>query len=66
MIGWGICYHGLSKLLVLDGTLNELAYGQALLHYQEDNKFLEKKVEKILFLNKMGQKPILVKQILIY
>ena len=40
MIARGICYYGLGKLMILEGTLNEFGYGQALLFYQEDIKRL--------------------------
>lgn len=36
MFAGGICFYGLSKLIVLDGTLNNFSYGQALLFYKED------------------------------
>ena len=36
IIAGGISSYGLSHLLLLDGTLNEFAYGQALLYFKED------------------------------
>ena len=36
MIAGGVSSSGLSQLIVLDGTLNQFAYGQALLYYKED------------------------------
>ena len=45
-IAAGINYYGLSKLIFLDGTMNEFAYGQALLFYKDDIEEIEKK-EKI-------------------
>ena len=43
IIAGGISSYGLSHLLLLDGTLNEFAYGQALLYFKEDIENLEKK-----------------------
>ena len=42
MIAGGINFYGLSKLIFLDGTMNEFAYGQALLFYKDDIKKIEK------------------------
>ena len=36
MIAGGICYHRLGNLMILEGTLNEFRYDQALLFYKED------------------------------
>ena len=36
MIAGGICYYGLSHLIFLEGTMNDFAYGQALMFYKED------------------------------
>ena len=36
MLAGGISYHGLTKLIILDGTLNEFSYGQGLLFYKDD------------------------------
>lgn len=50
IIAGGISSYGLSHLLLLDGTLNEFAYGQALLYFKEDIEQLEKKYnENIIF-----------------
>ena len=43
MVEGGISSYGLSHLLLLVGTLNEFAYGQALLYFKEDIENLEKK-----------------------
>ena len=45
-IAAGINYYGLSKLIFLDVTMNEFAYGQALLFYKDDIEEIEKR-EKI-------------------
>ena len=42
MIAGGINYFGLSKLIFLEGTMNEFSYGQALLFYKDDIKEIEK------------------------
>ena len=36
MIAGGISYYGLSRLIFLEGTMNDFAYGQALMFYKED------------------------------
>ena len=36
MLVGGISYHGLTKLIILEGTLNEFSYGQGLLFYKDD------------------------------
>ena len=46
MIAGGISSSGLSSLIMLDGTLNEFSYGQALLYYKEDIDAIKKKLIK--------------------
>ena len=36
MIAEGISYYGLSRLIFLEGTMNDFAYGQACIFYKED------------------------------
>ena len=36
MIAGGVSASGLSHLILMDGTLNLFAYGQALLYYKKD------------------------------
>jgi len=36
MIAGGISYYGLSRLIFLEGTMNDFAYGQALMFYKDD------------------------------
>ena len=43
MISGGISYYGLSKLIILEGTLNEFTYWQALMHSKEDVEQLNEK-----------------------
>ena len=50
MIVGGINFYGLSKLMFLEGSMNEFAYGQALLFYKDDiDKISKKHKMKILF-----------------
>ena len=50
MMAGGINFYGLSKLMFLDGTMNEFSYGQALLFYKEDIEKIEKENKiKIIF-----------------
>ena len=42
IIAGGINYYGMSKLIFLDGTMNEFAYGQTLLFYKDDIEEIEK------------------------
>ena len=50
MIAGGINFYGLSQPIFLDGTMNEFAYGQALLFYKDDIKKFERDHNiKILF-----------------
>ena len=50
MIAGGINYFGLSKLIFLEGTMNEFSYGQALLFYKDDIQEIEKNHKvKIIF-----------------
>ena len=43
MIAGGICYYGVSHLMFLEGTMNDFAYGQALLFYKEDIEAMKDK-----------------------
>ena len=54
MISGGISYHGLSKLIILDGTMNNFAYGQALLFFKEDIEEIEKKYNTKIILEQDG------------
>ena len=56
MIAGGICYYGLGKLMILEGTLNEFGYGQALLFYQEDIKKLNSENKVNLIFEQDGAK----------
>ena len=54
MIAGGINFYGLSKLLFLDGTMNEFVYGQALLFYKYDIEKIEKEHKLKIILEKDG------------
>ena len=43
IIAGGINYFGLSKLIFLEGTMNQFSYGQTLLFYKDDIKKIEEK-----------------------
>ena len=51
MIAGGIHFHGLSDLYLLEGTMNEFCYAQALLFYKENIEKLKKNniIQKIFF-----------------
>ena len=50
MIAGGINFYGLSRLIFLDGTMNEFSYGQALLFYKDDIEKIEREHKiKIIF-----------------
>ena len=49
MISEGISYHGLSKLIILDGTMNNFAYGQVLIFLKKIQKKLKKNIILIIF-----------------
>ena len=54
MISGGISFNGLSKLIILDGTMNSFAYGQTLLFFKEDIEDIEKKNNVKLVLEQDG------------
>ena len=54
MIAGGINFYGLSKLIFLDGTMNEFAYGQALLFYKNDIEKIEKEHKLKIILEQDG------------
>ena len=50
MIAGGISYYGLSRLIFLEGTMNDFAYGQACIFYKEDiDAIKEKYGVKLIF-----------------
>ena len=50
MIAGGISYYGLSRLIFLEGTMNDFAYGQACIFYKEDiDAIREKYGVKLIF-----------------
>ena len=48
MFAGGISYYGLSDLMILEGTMNEFSYAQAILYYKESIEE-KKKNNKIIF-----------------
>ena len=42
MIAEDISSYGLSRIIFLDGTMNEFSYGQALLFYKDDIEKIER------------------------
>ena len=44
-IAAGINPYGLSKLIFLDGTMNKITYGQALIFYKDNIEEIEKRVK---------------------
>ena len=46
IIAWGILYNGITKLIIIDGTMNNFAYGKKLLFYEEDMKNIKIKIWK--------------------
>ena len=49
MLAGGISYYGLSDLMVVEGTLNEFAYAQAILLYKKNIEELKKINKNIIF-----------------
>ena len=50
MIAGGISYYGLSRLIFLEGTMNDFAYGQACIFYKEDiDEIRDKYGVKLIF-----------------
>ena len=49
MLAGGISYYGLSDLMVVEGTMNEFAYAQAILLYKKNIEELKKINKNIIF-----------------
>ena len=49
MVAGGISFYGLSDLIILNGTMNEFAYSQALYYYKENYELFFKKNSNIYF-----------------
>ena len=41
MVAWVISYFGLTNIIIVEGTMNDFAYGQTIIFYKED-------IEKII------------------
>ena len=55
IIAGGISYYGVTNLIIVDGIMNNFAYGQTILFYEEDMKNIEKKFGKKLILEQDGE-----------
>ena len=62
VIAGGISFYGVGKIIFLNGTMNEFAYAQTLLFYNEDKKIGEH-TGKTLILEQVVAYPIEVKKI---
>ena len=49
MLAGGISYYGLSDLMIVEGTMNEFAYAQAILLYKENVEEFKKMNKNIIF-----------------
>ena len=49
MLAGGISYYGLSDLMIVEGTMTEFAYSQAILLYKKNMEEFKKKNKNIIF-----------------
>ncbi len=49
ILAGGISFYGLSDLILLEGTMNEFSYAQAILYYNENLQEFKKKNKNIIF-----------------
>ena len=49
-----MCFYGTTNLIIVNGTMNNFAYGQTLLFYEEDMKKIQEKYGKKLILEQDG------------
>ena len=54
IIAGGVSFYGTTNLIIVNGTMNNFAYGQTLLFYQEDMKKIQEKFGKKLILEQDG------------
>ena len=54
MVAGGISYHGMTKLIILDGTLNEFSYGQGLLFYKDDMDLINSRNKTDIYFEQDG------------
>ena len=54
IIAGGVSFYGTTNLIIVNGTMNNFAYGQTLLFYQEDMKKIQEKFGKKLILDQDG------------
>ena len=57
MVAGGICSQGLSRLILVQNTVNEFAYAQALLFFKEDFDILKNKSNNTIYLEQDGANP---------
>ena len=57
MVAGGICSQGLSRLILVQNTVNEFAYAQALLFFKEDFDILKNNSNKTLYFEQDGATP---------
>ena len=57
MVAGGICSKGLSKLILVQNTVNEFAYAQALLFFKEDFDFLKNNSNMNIYFEQDGATP---------
>ena len=43
MVSGGISYYGLTNIIFVEGTMNDFAYGQALIFFKEDIEKINRK-----------------------
>ena len=60
MLAGGISHYGLSDLIILEGTMTEFAYAQAILLYKKN---MEEFKKKNLIFEKNGSTSLQIKQI---
>ena len=57
MVAGGICSAGLSRLILVENTVNEFAYAQALLFFKEDFDNLKNNSNMIIYFEQDGATP---------
>ena len=54
MVSGGISYYGLTNIIFVEGTMNDFAYGQALIFFKEDIEKINRKNNNHLILEQDG------------
>ena len=55
MVGGGICSKGISKLILVQNTVNEFAYAQVLLFFKEDFDFFKNNTNMDIYFEQDGE-----------